>query len=58
MSTFQSQWPGTIVYNATDHHNYPSRFGLVFHNYNADDTGINFKLRGVVSVFDIITPMD
>ena len=42
MSTFQAQWLGTRVETPPNQHGYSSRFGLVFHNENADDTAIKF----------------
>ena len=58
MSTFQDQWSGTGVENFPIQHGSLSRFGLVFHNDDTDDTEINFQLHGVAAGFDITTPMD
>ena len=56
MSTFHAWWSGAIVDNNPIHGDYLSRFGLVFHNDNDDDTVINSHLRGVVAGFNIRTP--
>ena len=58
MSKFQAHWSGGIVYNIPVQKNTSSRFRLVFHNEDTDDTVINFKHYGVTAGFDIGTPTD